>query len=326
MSQHPFESLLPDFIINAVESCGYLSDGRILALNSYENRVYQVGIEEEAPLIAKFYRPGRWRSEQILEEHQFCSELVEQGLPVLAPLSSDEGQTLFEYQAMRFALYKRQGGHAPELDDLESLKRLGRMVGRIHAVGAQAPFHERPTLDIASYGEESVEFILERFIPMELKTAYESLVRDILKCVKEQFAAVSSVRYLRTHTDCHIGNMLCRGDDIHFVDFDDSRMAPAIQDLWMLLSGDRLQQTVQMEKVLEGYEQFYDFDIRELRLIEPLRALRVLHYSAWLARRWDDPAFPHNFPWFNTMRYWSDHILQLREQFADLMEPTMQLI
>ncbi|MBR9828227.1 MAG: serine/threonine protein kinase [Oceanospirillales bacterium] len=327
LSAQPFYQLTPDTVIDAVESMGYLSDGRILALNSYENRVYQVGIEEEVPLIAKFYRPARWSDAQILEEHEICFELVERELPVVAPLRNAQGDSLFRFGDYRFALYPRRGGRAPELADLDHLYRLGQTLGRIHLVGAAHPFKVRPPLDIQSYGRDSIDFISRNFIPASLRSAYTSLTADLLVGIERCYAAAGDVRQIRVHGDCHGGNILWRDDTPNFVDFDDARMAPAIQDLWMLLTGDdRQQQQVQLAEIVEGYNEFADFDPRELHLVEALRTLRMLNYSAWLARRWEDPAFPHNFTWFNTERYWGEHILQLREQLSALQQPPLQLL
>ena len=324
-TSHPFEQLTPDFLMDAVESQGYRCDCRILTLNSYENRVYQVGIEEGEPLIAKFYRPERWSNTQIQEEHDFTRDLAAQELPVVAPLPDGDGQMLRFYRDFRFSLSLRRGGHAPELDNLEHLLIIGRLLARIHSLGANQPFIERPKLDAQSFGHECVNFITEKFIPTEYREAYKSLTRDLLQMIDERFDRLGAVTNIRVHGDCHSGNMLWRDGAPHFVDFDDSRMAPAIQDLWMLLSGNEDQQRQQFDKIMEGYHQFYDFNFSELQLIEPLRTLRMLHYSAWLARRWDDPAFPRTFPWFNTLSYWGEHILELREQMAALQEPALQL-
>lgn len=322
---HPFDALTPDFLIDAIESQGLLCDGRLFPLNSYENRVYQVGIEEGEPIIAKFYRPDRWSDKQILEEHQYCMELVTHELPVVPPWQNEAGESLFEFGDFRFALFARRGGRAPELGDLESLFTLGRLLGRIHLVGASSPFIERPTLDIASYGYHSVEIVSAGFIPASLRESYLSLTTDVLQAVTEKWSVMDGIVTLRAHGDCHIGNILWRDDTPHFVDFDDARNAPAIQDLWMLLSGSRNEQTVQMSEIVEGYNEFYDFNPRALNLIEPLRTLRILHHTAWLASRWHDPAFPRAFPWFNTERFWGDHILELREQYALLAEPPLAL-
>lgn len=322
---HPFETLSPSFIIDAVESCGFLSDGRQLALNSYENRVYQVGIEGEQPLIAKFYRPHRWSNEQILEEHALCFELVDHELPVVAPIVQN-GQSLFEFNAFRFALFPRRGGRAPELDNLDNLYTLGKLLGRMHNIGASKPFLHRPELDSQSFGHDCVALISEKFIPKELQLAYDSLTKDVMQAVDGTIAEVGKIKRIRVHGDCHAGNILWRDDTALFVDLDDARMAPAVQDLWMLLSGDRHRQTQQLSEVIDGYNEFYDFHPRELKLIEVLRTLRIIHYAAWLAKRWQDPAFPMAFPWFNTVRYWSEHILELREQFAALNEPPLVVV
>ena len=324
-NQHPFDALIPAFIMDAIESQGYRCDCRILTLNSYENRVYQIGIEDAEPIIAKFYRPQRWSEAQIVEEHDFTHELAEHELPVVAPLRNAGGESLFHYQDFSFALYPRKGGQPPELDNLEHLQILGRLLGRIHLCGSIRPFTWRPTLDSHSFGHECAALIGEKFIPADYKESYQSLTRDLLQQIDERFARLTGIRNIRVHGDCHNGNMLWRDGGPNFVDFDDSRMAPAIQDLWMLLSGPEDQQRRQMEKVLEGYQQFYDFDFQQLQLIEPLRTLRMINYSAWLARRWDDPAFPRTFPWFNSQQYWGEHILELREQMSALQEPALRL-
>ena len=324
-THHPFDRLTPDFIMDAVESQGYHCDCRILTLNSYENRVYQVGIENHEPLIIKFYRPERWSDAQILEEHEFTLELMKHELPVVAPLRNANKKSLHTFRGFRFSLSPRKGGHSPELDNLEHLLVIGRLLGRIHLLGATQPFKKRPQLDSRSFGHECVQLICEHFIPPEYREAYQSLTRDLLSQIDASFAGLASVRNIRVHGDCHNGNMLWRDDAPHFVDFDDARMAPAIQDLWMLLSGPEEQQRRQLDKILTGYHQFNDFNLAELQLIEPLRTLRMLHYSAWLAKRWDDPAFPRTFPWFNSMHYWGEHILELREQLSALQEAPLQL-
>ncbi|MBB6521083.1 serine/threonine protein kinase [Pseudoteredinibacter isoporae] len=323
--QHPYDALHPDAVIDAVESQGLICDLRIYPLNSYENRVYQIGIEDAPALIGKFYRPERWSREQILEEHQFSQALKDLDLSVVAPWKNDQGETLFEHAGFYFALYPRQGGHAPETGDLDQLFSIGRALGRIHQMGKQSDFQHRPKLDIESFGRASREFLLaEKFIPVDLIPAYDSLSLDILQRVEDTFSR-SNAQWIRCHGDCHIGNILWRHDTAHFVDFDDARMAPAIQDLWMLLSGTRHQQTEQLSEILEGYREFCDFDTAEIQLIEALRSLRLMQYSAWLARRWGDPAFPKAFPWFNTERYWAEHILSLREQLAAMQEPALQV-
>ncbi|HBD10499.1 MAG TPA: serine/threonine protein kinase [Porticoccaceae bacterium] len=322
---HPFDTLTPDFLIAAIESTGAVCDGRMFPLNSYENRVYQIGIEAGEPIIAKFYRPNRWSEDQIREEHEFCFELVEAELPVIAPWKNTVNESLFCYGDFRFALFPRRGGHAPELESLDNLFAIGRLMGRMHLVGASKSFRARPVLDVQSYGRESVETLLEGFIPDSLREAYESLANDLLKAIDEVFAAQADTPLLRIHGDCHAGNMLWRDDTMHFVDFDDARTGPAVQDLWMLLSGDAREQSVQLSEIVSGYEEFFEFLPRQLALVESLRTLRIMHYVAWIARRWQDPAFPRAFPWFNTERFWGEHILTLREQLAALAEPPLRL-
>lgn len=320
---HAYELLTPDLVLDAVESSGLLTDARVLALNSYENRVYQVGIEGSAPLIIKFYRPERWSDAQIQEEHDFTQALHELDISVVPPLRDPQGASLREYAGFRFALYPRQGGHAPNLDDYDALLSLGRVLGRIHALGQTRPFTHRPTLNVESYARESYEFLLANdFIPASLRESYRTLGADLISQLENTFARVPFTP-IRLHGDCHPGNILWRDEAPHFVDFDDARNGPAIQDLWMLLSGERDQQTLQLAEILEGYREFCDFDLAQLPLIEALRSLRLMHYAAWLARRWSDPAFPRHFPWFNTERYWGEHILELREQLAALQEPPL---
>ena len=319
----PYATLTPDLILNAIDSTGLRTDGRLLALNSYENRVYQVGIEDEKPLVVKFYRPARWTDEQILEEHAFTVELAAREIPAVPALVTGNS-TLHAFEGFRFALYPRRGGRAPELDDPDTLEWLGRFIGRIHAVGAIKPFVHRPAFDIESFGEAPREFLLDgEWIPAELHDAYSSVIDQALDGVHDCFDRAGSVVQLRLHGDCHPGNVLWTDDGPHFVDFDDARTGPAMQDLWMLLSGDRAAMTRQLSDVLAGYEDFAELDRRELGLIEALRTLRMIHYSAWLARRWPDPAFPAAFPWFHTTKYWQDQILELREQIAAMQEPPL---
>ena len=322
---HPYDQLTPNRVLDAVERLGHHCDARILPLNSYENRVYQVGIEQAEPLIAKFYRPQRWSDRQILEEHAFSAELAALDIPVVPPLANGGGETLFCHCDFRFALFPRRGGRAPELDNPDNLEILGRYLGRIHAAGKTAPFRHRPTIDVQSYAVDSFQLLRgSDFVPMELATAYRTLAEDLIARLQALFGGVN-YNSIRLHGDCHPGNILWRDQLPHFVDFDDCRNGPAIQDLWMLLSGDRRQQTGQLDALLRGYRQFCDFDPAELPLIEGLRTLRIMHYAAWLARRWHDPAFPQAFPWFNTARYWGEHILELREQMAALQEPALSL-
>lgn len=326
----PFAGLTPDSLLDALESIGLHPDGRLLALNSYENRVYQISLEEGEPLVAKFYRSGRWSDAAIEEEHAFVAELAGRELPVVAPLCI-EGRTLHKHGEMRFAVFPKQRGRAPEFDDERILEWMGRFLGRIHAVGALKPFSERGEISVKSYGEDSLDFLWQGgFLPLDLESVYFGVVDQALDGVRRCFDRAGGYSRLRLHGDCHIGNVLWvdgegSGKGPWFVDFDDARMGPAIQDLWMLLSGERAEQVRQLSYVLAGYEDFFSFDTRELHLIEALRTLRLIHYSAWLARRWDDPAFPIAFPWFNTQRYWQDRILELREQIALMDEPPLWL-
>jgi Ser/Thr protein kinase RdoA (MazF antagonist) len=323
MHTRPFTSLTPDSVLDALDSIGLRGDGRLLALNSYENRVYLAGMEEGQPLVAKFYRPERWTDAAILEEHAFVAALAGREIPVVPALEIN-GRTLNLFDGFRFSVFTKQGGRAPELDDRDTLEWMGRFIGRIHAVGALEPYRHRPALDIESFGMEPSAYMLAHdFIPAELIEVYRGVVAQALEGVRRCFERAGEVKKLRIHGDCHVGNVLWTDDGPHFVDFDDSRTGPAIQDLWMLLSGERADQTRQFSDLLAGYEDFYDFEPRELHLLEALRTLRLIHYSAWIARRWDDPAFPVAFPWFNTQRYWQDRILELREQIALMNEPPL---
>lgn len=316
----PYAGLSPDLILDAVESIGLPTDGHLLALNSYENRVYQVGLEEVEPVIAKFYRPGRWSDAAILEEHGFTEELADQEIPAVAPFVT-EGRTLHSHRGYRFSLSPRRGGRTPELEEPRVLEWIGRFIARIHCVGAVRPFTERPTLDIEGFGTGPRDFLLAGgWIPKDLLPAYESVADQALEGVRACYARAGEVEHLRLHGDCHRGNLLWTDAGPHFVDFDDARMGPAVQDLWMLLAGDRAEMSRQLADVLAGYEDFRELDHRELHLIEALRTLRQIHYAAWLARRWADPAFPAAFPWFGTQHYWQDHILALREQIAAMQE------
>lgn len=321
----PYYRLDPDTILQAVESTGLLSDGRLLALNSYENRVYQVGLEDAEPVIVKFYRPGRWTDAQILEEHRFSAELASAEIPLIAPRAID-GRTLFRHEEFRFAVFRRQGGHAPELEDRETRLWLGRFLGRIHAVGRASAFEHRPALTPERFGDESVRTILDGpWLPPHLGEAFESLAADLLDTVRQAYQRAGNFQAIRLHGDCHPGNILWR-DGPFFVDLDDCQSGPAVQDLWMLLSGETHEMEQQLADIVEGYSQFCRFDPRELQLVEALRTLRMLHHAAWIARRWDDPAFPAAFPWFDSPRYWEDLVLGLREQFAAMQEPALNLL
>ncbi|MCW8918296.1 MAG: serine/threonine protein kinase [Gammaproteobacteria bacterium] len=323
---HPYSALLPDLILDAIDAIDnrrYRTSGSMLALNSYENRVYQVGLESGQFIVAKFYRPGRWSDAAIREEHAFAAQLAKVEVPVVAPLADDNGETLHTYEGFRFALFARRGGHWPELDDPDTQYRLGQFLGRIHAMGATRPFAHRPAITPETFGDESLSFLLANgFLPRDYEQQYRDLAEGLLAEVRARFAAVPYTP-IRLHGDFHPGNILWTDRGAHLVDLDDCRMGPAVQDLWMLLSGERAQMNGQLSELLAGYEEFYDFDHRELALIESLRTLRLLHYSAWLARRWDDPAFPQAFPWFNTVRYWEEQVLTLREQQLRLTQPAL---
>lgn len=319
----PYADLTPERLLDAIDSLGIRCDGRLQPLNSYENRVYQVGLEDGSQCVAKFYRPGRWNDAAILEEHAFTIELATQEIPVVPPISFG-GATLHHWESYRFALFKKQGGRTPELESEKTLEWLGRFLGRIHAVGVISDYQERPALDILSFGIEPREFLISGdWLPAELRPAWVSIADEALDGVNQAFQRAGNIQVLRMHGDCHPGNLLWTDDGPHFVDFDDSRMGPAIQDLWMLLSGSDADMRAQFAALLRGYETFREFDDRELNLVEALRTLRLIHYSAWIARRWHDPAFPSAFPWFGTIRYWQDRILELREQVALMQESSL---
>ena len=346
-SLHPYSRLTPDTVLDALDSAGFHGDGRLLGLNSYENRVYQVWLDEPTageaqPMqsaVAKFYRPDRWSDAQIAEEHAFVAELAGRELPVVAPLPLHGGKTvggvatLATHDGFRFAVYPRRGGRAPELEDSDTLKWMGRFIGRIHAVGALRPFEERPAIDVETFGFEPCEWLVDNeFIPADLEDTWSSVAQQALEGIERCYERAGDVAMIRLHGDCHVGNVLWTERDEkantggpHFVDFDDARMGPAVQDLWMLVSGQQDAMARQFRDLLSGYKAFHDFDPVELHLVEALRTLRLLHYSAWIARRWEDPAFPAAFPWFNTQRYWQDRILELREQVALMDEPPQLL-
>jgi Ser/Thr protein kinase RdoA (MazF antagonist) len=318
-----YAGLTPDTVLDALDSVGLHGDGRLLALNSYENRVYQVWMDGRSPVVAKFYRPGRWSTPAILEEHAFTGELAEREIPVVTATIIG-GRTLHEFQGFRFAVFPKRGGRAPELEDPKTLEWMGRFIGRMHAVGALRAFHDRPSLDITTFGEEPRDYLLTHgLLPADLVDSWTRVLSLALDGVRRCYDRAGNLRTLRLHGDCHAGNVLWTDDGPHFVDFDDSRTGPAVQDLWMLLTGDRAAANGQLTDVLAGYEDFCDFSRQELLLVEALRALRMIHYAAWLARRWADPAFPAAFPWFGTQRYWQDQILALREQVAAMDEPPL---
>ena len=312
----PFSALTPDALLNALEAIGVEVDGRLMALNSYENRVYQVGLLSGGFCVAKIYRPGRWSVAAIAEEHAFLNELIEAEIPVVRPVCIG-GQTLNVHDGFRIAIYPRQGGRAPEFDNLATLRRMGRLLGRLHLVGAQEKYLERPALDLDSFGYRPLKFLRDGgWLPPDLESAYFSTAQLALDQVAYCFARAGKTPILRLHGDCHAGNVLWTDDGPFLVDFDDSRMGPAVQDVWMLFSGDSERQGEQCRAFLDGYQTFRPFPRAEWYLVEALRTLRLIHYSAWLAERWTDPAFPLAFPWFETPRYWQDRVLELKEQVA----------
>lgn len=323
-ARHAYESLTPDTVLDALASVGLYGDGRMMALSSYENRVYQAFLEDGSAVVAKFYRPGRWTDAQILEEHAFAAELMEAEVPAVGPLVLG-GSTLHHHAGFSFSVSPRRGGRPPELDDFEVLEWIGRFLARIHAVGSRTPFVSRPALDLAAFGTEPREWLLASgMIPLDVEREWSDLCKEALAMVAQKMPAGSPVRRIRLHGDCHPGNILWTPDaGPHFVDLDDARMGPAVQDLWMLLSGERAQRVRCLGALVDGYEQFREFDRRELAFIEPLRTLRMIHYSAWLARRWDDPAFPAAFPWFGSSDYWQGQVHMLREQLEAMEEDAL---
>ena len=325
LDETPYASLSPALVQDALEALGHRCDGRVLALGSYENRVYQVGIEDAVPLVAKFYRPGRWSDAAILEEHGFALELAAQEIPVVAPLVQD-GQSLHIHTGFRFALFPRRGGRWPELGTTTEREWVGRFLGRIHAVGRSGRFFERPRLSIETLGYAAREVVLDgEWMPDYLAQKYADVTEALLAEVEARAADWGGASQLRIHGDCHRGNILWTDLGPHFVDLDDCQTGPAIQDLWMLVAGNRQEMRAELRDLVAGYEQFQPFDRAELALIEPLRTLRMIHYAAWLARRWHDPAFPQAFPWFATPRYWEDHYRALEEQLAAMAADPLEL-
>ena len=337
----PYAGLRPEVVLDALDGVGLRADGRLIQLNSYENRVFQVFLEDGSVVVAKFYRPGRWSDAQILEEHAFAVELAAAEIPVAAPLALEAaadslhaarvtrlGPTLSAFacggDVYRFAVSERIAGRGPELEDPDTLEWIGRFVGRIHAVGARSTFAHRATLDAETFGAAPREWLLASdLIPPDALPGWRDVTARALDAVRTAFAQGRPARNFRLHGDCHLGNVLWKATGPHFVDLDDAVMGPATQDLWMLLSGDRAAMNRQLADVLEGYRSFMDFDAGELRLIEPLRTLRIIHHSAWIARRWDDPAFPIAFPWFESPAYWAEQTTRLREQLVAMAEPPL---
>lgn len=317
--------LTPDFMLDAIESTGIYPASGLMALNSYENRVYQFTGDDELRYVVKFYRPARWSKEQINEEHSFSIELAEQEIPVIPPLEIND-TTLHEYNGFYFALFECRGGRQFEVDNLNHLEWVGRFMGRIHKVGQSKPFTQRVTLNSENFLIEPQKFLLGyEEIPDYLRLPFDTALNLIVSLTQKKLEEVGQCTQQRLFGDCHPGNILWTDNGPHFVDLDDSVNGPAVQDLWMMLSGDRAAQSLQLEVLLEGYNEFCDFDTKELQLIEPLRAMRMVNYMYWLAKRWSDPAFPHNFPWFNTPQYWEQQVLALKEQIAQLQEPPLAL-
>lgn len=322
-TQHPYSALTPDLILDAVDALDLRCDGRLLPLASYENRVYQVGQEDGPPVVVKFYRPGRWSVEAIQEEHDFALALQADELPVVAPLQC-QGRTLHQHAGFLYAVFPRRGGRQPELEQPEVLAWIGRLMARFHVQGGAADFRHRPRLDAASFGDAAIaQLRLSPRLPAVLAPQWLALAEEAMVPVRAAFDGLPDLVWRRCHGDCHPGNILWTPDGPHFVDLDDSRMAPAVQDLWMLLPGERSEQAAALADLLAGYEDMAEFDYRELRLIEPLRTLRLLHYAAWLDARQDDPAFAQAFAWFGSEQYWHDQCAQLREQLVRMALPPL---
>jgi len=323
MAQFDFKSLSPDTIIDGLESAGFIVDSGLLPLNSYENRVYQFHDENLTKYVTKFYRPQRWELAQIQEEHDFSFELDERELPIVAPLKIG-GKSLFEHLGYHFAVFPCRGGRIFEVDNLDQLEWMGRFIGRIHAVSSLKPFEHRPNFNSDEMLYQARNTIIESgFVPNTLQTPFLTILDQVIEIAAEQYQPEQQIRL---HGDCHSGNILWRDEGPHFVDLDDCRTGPAIQDLWMMLSGDRQQQLLQIDTLLMGYEEFFSFEPKQLLLIESLRTMRVVNYMAWLCKRWQDPAFPHNFPWFNTEKYWEEQILMLKEQMFALQQQPLSLL
>jgi len=323
MSKFSFEDLTPDLILDAIESVGIYAESGLLALNSYENRVYQFKAEDGLRYVVKFYRPERWSKAQIQEEHDFAFELAEAEVPVVAPIKHN-GESLFEHQGYVFVLFLSVGGRQFEVDNLDQLDVMGRLIGRMHQVAKSKPFEHRPTFSCEEYLHTAkVHLQKSNLVPMGISTAFYTILDLVIEQAQAQY---KNVQGIRLHGDCHAGNILWAGEALMFVDLDDARQGPAIQDLWMMLSGDRQTQLLQLDTLVNAYEEFCDFDHTQLKLIEPLRAMRIIHYMGWVAKRWSDPAFVRNFSWFAEDKYWEQQILALKEQFAALQEAPLKLL
>lgn len=325
-----FEGLTPDVVLDALDAVGFRGDGRILQLNSYENRVFQVMLEDGDAVVAKFYRAARWTDAQIVEEHRFALELAEAEVPVVAPcalthaaqdvrlLPDDPPATLAVRPsspvALRYAVAPRRAGRAPELEDDAVLSRLGGFIGRMHAVGARRPFQHRRTMNPADDARAALAKLIDgQFVPPDQEGHWADACERAIERIDAAFARVRPAS-IRLHGDCHPGNLLWRDSGAHVVDLDDACMGPAVQDLWMLLSGEAHAAAHQLRELLRGYGPFQSFDRRELQLIEPLRLLRMIRHNAWVAQRWHDPAFPVAFPDFGSSSYWAQQVMQLRDQ------------
>lgn len=318
--QFQFADLTPDLILNALESIDVYAESGLLALNSYENRVYQFLDDNQKRWVVKFYRPHRWNDAQILEEHRFSSLLADNEVPVVAPEAIND-ETLHHYQGYRFSLFPSVGGRQFEVDNLDQLDQVGRYIGRIHRVAQSQPFNHRPSFSIQSHlTQPQADLVASNLIPSTLETAFFTVFEHVVTATQKSF---SNKDFIRLHGDCHPSNILWR-DGPMILDLDDCRMGPAVQDIWMMLSGDIQQQQIQLDTLLEAYEEFHNFDNKQLALVEPLRAMRIIHYMAWLANRWQDSAFPRAFPWFATEKYWEQQILILKEQLAALAEPSLK--
>ena len=314
----PFARLSPDEVLAAAERLGIECDGRLFALNSYENRVYQIGSASHGTLVLKFYRPGRWSDAQILEEHAFTEELAAADLPVAAPQRFGDA-TLHRHEGLRYAVFPRLAARAVEIDAQDSLQLIGRTLGRMHAIGAKAPFRHRVTLSSERLGWQARDALLSSpLLEQTMADKYAEASAALLEAVDEAIERIGPVGRIRLHGDCHLGNILWREQGPVFVDLDDCMMGPRIQDLWMFLSGTPDEREGQWNELASGYRQFHAIDEWERDLVEPLRALRMVHHAAWIAARWEDPAFPRAFPWFTSPRFWQEHLSDLWQQLAEL--------
>ncbi|NMP16221.1 serine/threonine protein kinase [Thalassotalea sp. Y01] len=321
MADFSFQELSPEFILDALEAHGFYVASGLLALNSYENRVYQFHDDDKVKYVTKFYRPQRWNLAQIQEEHDFALELEHEEVPMVAPLQRD-GESVFHYKGFCFAVFPCRGGRIFEVDNLDQLEWMGRFVGRMHAIGNRKPFIHRPAINSDEYLLQARDIIKTADISQGLKLPFFTVLDQVIELTLGQY---KPGKQIRLHGDCHAGNILWTDAGPHFVDLDDCRTGPAIQDLWMMLSGDRQNKLLQLDTLLMGYEEFFSFEHSELSLLESLRSMRLINYMAWLTKRWQDPAFPRNFPWFNTEKYWEQQILMLKEQYATMQEPVLSL-